>query len=76
MRFGPRRVRIRRSELEQFIAASSAKAKPSKRRIAFDAAVGNAAQALNRKDFGAAAASALRRVSDLALALADELEAN
>ncbi len=67
VRFGPRRVRIRRSDLEQLIATSSEKARPSKRRVAFDVAVGNATQALNRKNPGDVAAAALRQVSEAAL---------
>lgn len=75
VRFGPRRVRVRRVDLEQFIATSSEKAaRPSKRRVAFDVAVGNANQALKRKTPGDSAVAALRRVSEVALALADELE--
>lgn len=74
MRVGTRRVRILRSDLDEFITEGKRLTQRSNQRIAFDDAVGAASKALRGKDKPAAAA-ALRSLSEQALALAAEIDA-
>lgn len=69
VRFGPRRIRIRRVDLDEFMGAS---VKQSEARVAFDDASRDVAVLLRRGSADQAAA-ALRELSAAALALADEL---
>ena len=71
IRFGSRRVRIRRSDLDDFIEASTKNARPSERRRAFEAASHQLAARLRRGPADEAAA-ALTELSAAALALAEE----
>jgi Helix-turn-helix domain len=74
VRVGTRRVRILRSDLDEFLTEGKRLTQPSNRRIAFDDALGAASKALRGKD-KAAAAAALRSLSQQALALAAEIDA-
>jgi excisionase family DNA binding protein len=72
VRFGTRRVRVRRVDLDDFIEASTRRASPSERRLAFDDASRDVAVKLRRGPT-AEAAIGLRDLSAAALELADEL---
>jgi hypothetical protein len=74
VRVGTRRVRILRSDLDEFITEGKRLTQRSNQRIAFDDAVGAASKAFRGKDKPAAAA-ALRSLSKEALALAAEIDA-
>jgi excisionase family DNA binding protein len=73
VRVGSRRVRIRRADLEEFIAAGAERPKPSPQRAGFDTALSVAAKALKRGD-RAHTVEALRSLSEAALGLAAEIE--
>jgi Helix-turn-helix domain len=74
VRVGTRRVRILRSDLDEFLTEGKRLTQRSNRRIAFDDALGAASKARRGKD-KAAAAAALRSLSQQALALAAEIDA-
>jgi excisionase family DNA binding protein len=74
VRVGSRRVRILRSDLDAFLAEGRRLTQRSDRRVAFDDALGVVSKALRGKD-NAAAAAALRSLSQQALALAAEIDA-
>jgi excisionase family DNA binding protein len=73
VRVGARRVRIARSDLNAFLAEGRRLTKKSKRRVAFDDAVGSATKALRGRDDSAASATALIALAEAARDLADEL---
>jgi excisionase family DNA binding protein len=73
VRVGTRRVRILRSDLDEFLAEGKRLTQRSTQRVAFDDALGAASKALRGKA-GAAAAAALRSLSQQALALAAEID--
>jgi helix-turn-helix protein len=74
VRVGTRRVRILRSDLEEFQSERKRLTQRSDQRVAFDDALGASSKALRGKDT-AAAAMALRSLSREALALADTIDA-
>jgi excisionase family DNA binding protein len=74
VRVGTRRVRILRSDLDEFIGERKRLTQRSDQRVAFDDALGAASKALRSKD-KAATAAALRSLAQQALALAVEIEA-
>jgi hypothetical protein len=69
-----RRVRIPRSDLDEFIGERKRLAQRSDQRVAFDVALGAASKALRGKD-KAAAPAALRSLAQEPLALAAEIDA-
>jgi excisionase family DNA binding protein len=74
IRAGTRRVRILRSDLDEFLVERKRLTQRSNQRVAFDDALGVASKALRGKD-NAAAAAALRSLAQQALALAAEIDA-
>jgi excisionase family DNA binding protein len=73
VRVGSRRVRIQRSDLDEFLAEGRRLTRRSEARVVFDDAMAGAAKAIRSKDSGSAV-EALRSLSDAALALAQELD--
>jgi excisionase family DNA binding protein len=75
VRVGTRRVRVLRSDLDAFLAEGRRLTTRSDARVAFHDAMGAANKALRGGD-NAEAVTALRSLSDAAVALADELDGN
>jgi excisionase family DNA binding protein len=73
VRVGSRRVRVLRSDLDEFLAERRRVTKKTPVRLAFDAAVGMSTKTLRSKDHPEAA-EALRALSIAALNLAKEIE--